>query len=130
MEFFQEIHSPDLDVMYLKKLLPIKNLTSLCASISAITSQQENEAEIYCTWGGFTVRREEIKHGVRFSLLNCPHALAWTVTFNEDREDIIIHCTIDKREQDPDFVDSIHEFVVDWSNGITNAMQEVDNKSG
>ncbi len=129
MEFFQEIHSPDLDTVYLKNLLTLNNLTNLCTSISSITSQKINGCEIYCTWGSFTVRREEIKYGVRFSLLNCPHALAWTITYNEESEDIIIHCTIDKREQDPDFIDSIHEFVGDWSNGITNILQETHNKS-
>ncbi|MDB4576001.1 hypothetical protein N9112_03495 [bacterium] len=68
-------------------------------------------------------RREEIRYGVRFSLLNCPHALAWTITFNEESQDIVIHCTIDKRQQDPDFIDSIYEFIEDWSSGITRALK-------
>ena len=68
------------------------------------------------------MKREEIRYGVRFSLLNCPHALAWTITFDETSQNIIIHCTIDKTEQDPDFIDSIHEFVADWSNGIIEAL--------
>ena len=123
MEFFQEIHRPDLDITYLKNLLTIDNLTGLCASISTVTPENENAGEIYCTWGGFIISREEIRHGVRFALLNCPHALAWTVTYNEDSEDIIIHCTIDKREQDPEFVESIHDFVDDWTNGVASALQ-------
>ncbi len=123
MEFFQEVHSPDFDIDYLKNLLTINSLTNLCASISNVTAHKENEADIYCIWGAFNIRREEIRYGVRFSLLNCPHALAWTITLNEANQNIIIHCTIDKTEQDPDFVDSIHDFVEDWSNGITKALQ-------
>lgn len=123
MEFFQEVHSADLDINALKNLLTINNLANLCASISAITPQKENEGEIYCSWGVFSVRRDEIMYGVRFSLLNCPHALAWTITFDEVSQNIIIHCTIDKMDQDPDFVDSIYEFVVDWSKGISKALQ-------
>lgn len=123
MEFFQEVHSPELDVAELKNLVTMSHLTDLCASISSVTSQKDNEAEIYCIWGAFNIKRDEIRYGVRFSLLNCPHALAWTITFNEEHQNIVIHCTIDKTEQDPDFIDSIHEFVSDWSNGITVALK-------
>ena len=124
MEFFQEVHCAKIDVISLKKLLTINNLTTLCASINTLSAQKENETEIYCVWGSFNVTREEIRYGVRFSLLNCPHALAWTITYNEQSQNIIIHCTIDKTETDLDFVDSIHEFVLDWSNGITNALNQ------
>ncbi len=123
MEFFQKIYSPDFDVSHLKELLTINNLTRLCASITEVTAHNDNEADIYCLWGAFNVRREEIRYGVRFSLLNCPHALAWTITLNKVNQNLIIHCTIDKTEQDPDFVESIHDFVEDWSNGITKALQ-------
>ena len=111
MEFFQEVHSARTDIMSLKNLLSINNLTILCDSISTLSGQKDDEAEIYCIWGSFNVKREEIRYGVRFSLLNCPHALAWTITYDEPNKNLIIHCTIDKTETDSDFVDSIHDFV-------------------
>jgi len=123
MEFFQEVHSLNIEVEHLKNLLTINSLTKLCASISEVTAHKDNEADIYCIWGAFNVRREEIRCGIRFSLLNCPHALAWTITLNKENQNIIIHCTIDKTEQDPDFIESIHDFVEDWSKGITKALQ-------
>lgn len=123
MEFFQEVPSADLDIIGLKNLLTINNLTGLCASISSVTSSGETTADIYCIWGAFSLKREEIRYGVRFSLLNCPHALAWTITFNDESQNIIIHCTIDKKEEDQDFVESIHEFVADWSKGIRNELR-------
>ena len=125
MEFFQEVYSPDFDVNPLKELITIDSLTRLCASINDVTANKDNEADIYCIWGAFNLRREEIRYGVRFSLLNCPHALAWTITLNKVNNTIIIHCTIDKTEQnaDSDFVESIHDFVQDWSKGITKALQ-------
>lgn len=124
MEFFREVHRTGLDVAHLKRLLTIGNLTRLCASISTITPKNENEGDMYCIWGAFNVRREEIRQGVRYALINCPHALAWTITLDEARQKVIIHCTIDKAEQDPEFIDSIHAFVSDWSNGMTQALQE------
>ncbi len=123
MEFFREVHSPGLDLDYLKSLLSIDSLTGLCAAIDSVAAHNENEAEIYCLWGLFNIRRDVIKYGVRFSLLNCPHALAWTITFNEASQKIIIHCTIDKTEEDPDFIESIHNFLADWSNGMARALQ-------
>jgi len=44
--------------------------------------------------------------------------LAWTITYNQVAQEIIIHCTIDKKEEDEDFVDSIHQFVSDWQIGL------------
>ncbi len=122
MEFFKEVHSPDLKLAHLKNLLAINSLAELCVSINTVTELKENEGDIYCLWGAFKVRREEIRYGVRFSLLDCPHALAWTVTYNAESQNIVIHCTIDKTETDPDFVESIHEFVADWSNGLAQAL--------
>jgi hypothetical protein len=124
MEFFREVHHAGLNISHLKKLLTIGNLTSLCASISTATPCSENEGEIYCIWGAFNVRRDEIRHGVRYALINCPHALAWTVTYDDAQQNVIVHCTIDKTDQDPEFVDSIHAFVSDWSNGMAQALRE------
>ena len=123
MEFFREVHLAGLDIAHLKNVLTLGNLTRLCASISTTSPANENEGDIYCLWGAFNVKREEIRFGVRYSLINCPHALAWTVTFDESSQNLIIHCTIDKADQDPEFIDSIHVFVSDWSNGMTQALQ-------
>ena len=59
MEFFKEVHSPDLDIVHLKNLVTVKNLTSLCASISSVTAHKESEGDIYCIWGAFNIKREE-----------------------------------------------------------------------
>lgn len=123
MEFFQWLDAPKLDVLFLKDLLNISNLTELCRSITAVTRQNGNEGEIYSVWGAFDVRRDELKQGVRFSLLNCPHAFAWTITYDADKRNLIIHCTIDKTEHDQDFIDSIHDFTLEWATGIRKALQ-------
>lgn len=123
MEFFQTIKNTYVHTDELKKLLSINSLPVLCASIDTMSAKDENTGDIYCVWGSFDVRREEIRYGVRFSLLNCPHALAWTITFDEIAKHIVIHCTIDKTEQDEDFVDSIDIFVKEWASGIAGALQ-------
>lgn len=123
MEFFQKSPCETLDLSHLKALLTIKNMPLLCRSIDNVISEQGNEAEIYCLWGAFNVRRDEIRNGIRFSLLNCPHALAWTITLKQASQQIVIHCTIDETEQEEEFIDSIDEFVHHWSQGIAQALR-------
>jgi hypothetical protein len=123
MEFFREIKSVILGSDDLKEALSISTLPEYCSSIETIISEENNEGEIYCLWGQFNIKREIIKYGVRFSLLNCPHALAWTITFHQMSQEIIIHCTIDKKQEDKDFIDSIHQFVSDWERGLGKISQ-------
>ena len=123
MEFFQEVSHPDLDIDRLKNILTISNLSVLCNSIDTVIAEKGNEGDIYCLWGQFNITREVIRYGVRFTLLNCPHALAWTITFNELSKKIVIHCTIDKKEQEEGFIDSILQFVNGWSDGLHKALQ-------
>jgi len=92
--------------------------------IDSIISEDHNVGEIYCLWGQFKISREEILNGVRFALLDCPHALVWTITYHQDRSMLIIHCTIDDREEGEEFIESIQEFVSDWKIGLGDALPE------
>jgi len=55
----------------------------------------------------------------------CPNALAWTIT-REEGGSLVIHCTIDKRDHDQDFIDSIKDFVLDWKTGLNQALVGID----
>lgn len=123
MEFFQIINHLKTDTEKLKSLLTISCLPELCDSIDTVTPDNAHQADIYCLWGEFSVIRDEIRNGVRFSLVNCPHALAWTITHHEEAENIVIHCTIDDVETDEDFADSIELFIKAWSTGIARLYQ-------
>ena len=62
-----------------------------------------------CIWGNFKINKEIIKNGVIFTLPICPNALAWTITKERigGSDKILIHCTINKPEHEPDFIQSI-----------------------
>lgn len=124
MEFFEELEKSDVDIEALKNLLRFSMLPSHCRSIDSVISEDQNGGEIYCIWGQFNVSRELIKNGVRFALLNCPHALAWTITYHEDRAMLVVHCTIDDRKTDTELVESILLFMSDWRLGLSNAFPE------
>src|SRR5574340_1840287 len=63
MEFLQEVHHPGLAIPRLKQSLTIENLPNLCASVSTAASPTETEGDLYCPWGLFRVRRDEIRNG-------------------------------------------------------------------
>lgn len=103
----------------LQSRLTVAQLGEFCASIDRVLEAAGDEGEIYCLWGQFRVRREAIRAGVRFTLPDCPNALAWTVTAGTtEPEPVVIHCTINRRDHDFDFIDSIHQFIEDWRAGI------------
>ena len=121
MEFYADLSltaSPER----LQALVEIPALPRLCASVDRVLEHAGDVGRIYCIWGEFAVERQSIRHGVRFSLPGCPNALAWTVTGEADG--VRVHCTINRREHDPDFIESIETFVADWADGLGAALAE------
>lgn len=124
MEFFEELVRQSVKIEAIKDLLQISALADHCRSIDSVISENHNEGEIYCVWGQFKISRQVIRNGVRFALLDCPHALTWTITYHENRNMLVVHCTIDDREEDREFIESIQQFVSDWGIGLGNALPE------
>ena len=118
MEFFAFASMPT-DSAQLQEVLTISRLPAFCASIDKVFTDNGDSGEIYCLWGKFTVNREMIRDGVRFSLPGCPNALAWTVAVNSEATDeVVVHCTINRRKPDTDFSESIRQFVDEWTYGL------------
>ena len=119
MEFFRELDS-GLDVAALQRRLTIEHLPQYCREIDRVLSVAGDHGEIYCLWGQFKVHRECIKGGVRFTQPGCPNAITWTVTtsLTPVPELTVIHCTINRREHEPDFVESIELFADALADGL------------
>jgi len=121
MEFFRTL-STELDSADMVRELTIDRLSRHCREIDKVLSHQGEQGEIYCLWGQFRVHRQPINGGVRFTLPGCPNALAWTVTTGlpPDPGATVIHCTINRQEHDPDFIDSIDLFLDALMDGLTS----------
>ena len=114
MEFYA-VARIEMSPMAIQRAVHVSNLAELCGSIDKVLSHNADRGEIYCIWGKFKVHRELIRQGVRFSLPGCPNALQWTITAtNDESASVRIHCSIDRPRHDPDFVESIQQFVDDW----------------
>lgn len=119
MEFFREIRSGH-DAAALQGMLTIATLAHFCAQIDRVLAHEGDQGEIYCLWGGFRVHRECINGGVRFTLPDCPNALAWTITTGlPPCPDLtVVHCTINRHWHEPDFIESIESFIDAWAAGL------------
>lgn len=90
----------------------------------------DGNSEIFrigCIWGEFTLQRYKIKGGLRFSMTDCPNALAWTVTtgFPPEREKIVIHLTINRTQKPREFIEEIDEFLDSWVAGLIQNYKQV-----
>jgi hypothetical protein len=123
MEFFAKAHNRCIDSNTLFDRLTIEALPGYSPSIDKVLSiSSSSRGEIYSIWGQFEISREKIRNGVRFALLNCPHAFAWTISIHDQLNILVVHCTIDKEEADMDFVESIQQFVAEFADNLTNKL--------
>jgi hypothetical protein len=118
MEFYA-VAEVDSSPIMIQRDISISKLAEHCASIDKVLSAEGDSGAIYCIWGEFKVHRELIRQGVRFTLPGCPNALQWTITSVTDGKKLVrVHLTIDRPEHDPDFVESLEQFVSDWKQGL------------
>lgn len=118
MEFFKIINIQTTENQ-LHKLLTFDNFNSLNESLF-ILDYENNSVNIGGIWGEFTLKRDQIKGGVRFALVECPNALTWTVTtgYPPAKEQIVLYLTINRTEKEQDFIDELNEFLDDWEQGL------------
>ncbi len=123
MEFFRTISFQTTENL-LQKLLSFENLNDIIDSLLVIDFEKDT-ANITGIWEEFTLKRDLIKGGVRFALIECPNALAWTITtgFPPVREHIVIHLTINRAEKEQHFIDELTEFLDDWEQGFTQFLK-------
>lgn len=114
MEFFRTINSKT-DENGIKNRLDIEHLELMSSQLFLLEPLSDDLAKIGSLWGEFTLTRQEIKGGLRFSLLECPNALAWTITTGYDPapESLIVHLTINRTEKDQEFLEEIKDFLDD-----------------
>lgn len=121
MEFFTTVDRP-LTAEKLTRRLTVATLPGVCDAFADVEAEDDDLGAADTLWGHFRVVRTPIRGGVRFALADCPNALAWTVTagYPPAPEGVVVHATIARTEADtdPDFADSIQEFVGAWQRGL------------
>jgi len=124
MEFFRIVDISTTE-RELQDRLKLQDLESFCESVFPLDGGTE-----VCTiggmWGEFTLRRDEIMGGVRFSMLDCPNALAWTIStgYPPARNKAVIHLTINRERKQDEFVEEIHHFLDDMDAGLLSILSQ------
>lgn len=114
MEFFKIAHVKT-DEKSIQEYITLSTLEHFFNEIFPLDEPKGDGVEIGGIWGEFTLNRTVIKGGLRFSLLECPNALCWTVTtgYPPERNSVVIHLTINRERKLPEFIDEIEEFLED-----------------
>ncbi len=114
MEFFRVLNIQTQE-QFIQNTFTLDQLELLTNDIFVIGNIAQNEAQIGGIWGEFTLTRVLIKGGFRFALKECPNALAWTITtgLNPEPDKLVIHLTINRQSQTPEFIEEIEDFLDD-----------------
>lgn len=119
MEFFA-LADVRMDQAAIRDSIKLETLPELCASFESVDQPHLNEADAYSVWGRFHIHSLPIEGGVRFSMTDCPNGLTWSITtgFPPAPERVVVHAAINRIEHDPEFIDSLNEFVQQWKDGL------------
>lgn len=128
MEFFRTINGKTNENR-IKTILDLRHLESMSSQLFLLEPLSDDLVRIGSLWGEFTLTRQEIKGGLRFSLLECPNALTWTITtgYEPAPESIIVHLTINRTEKDQEFLEEIKDFLDDHTGFLKQAFDSKDN---
>ena len=118
MEFFRivDIQSSEADI---REKININTISDIYPDI-VVLGGDNITFQMGSFWGEFTLRRDEIMGGLRFSMLDCPNAIAWTITtgYPPARNKIVIHLTLNRKEKPKEFIAEINELLDGWKMGL------------
>ncbi|MBU0910349.1 MAG: hypothetical protein KKA54_10495 [Proteobacteria bacterium] len=120
MEFF-EFADVATSQETIRNKISLDNLPFFCEEIEAVEEADALGRVIYFRhWGRFHIRRETVMGGARFSVPDCPNALAWTVTtgYPPHPEKIVLHATFNRTDHDPEFIAATKALLVGLKIGI------------
>ncbi len=98
----------------------LDNMPDLCESIYHLMDHEGQLGKFDTLWGQYHLRLEKINGGVRFTMPDCPNCLSFTITtgFPPDPNRVFVYCTISRLEHDPDFLETLEDFVKYWVAGL------------
>ena len=118
MEFFKIIDRQVSEKIIQDKINP-KSVENFTETMLYLEDSDTNFKGL-TLWGDFLISYDIIKGGVRFTLLDCPNGLSWTITtgYPPDRTKIVLHATINRTQKPEEFIEEIHEFMDEWETGL------------
>lgn len=118
MEFFRIIDIQTNQKLIQEKIHP--NSIDEFTETMMFLEKADNDFKGMTLWGEFVISYDKIKGGVRFTLLDCPNALSWTITtgYPPERDKIVLHATINRTRKPDVFIEEIDDFLDEWQAGL------------
>jgi hypothetical protein len=118
MEYFRFIDKQTTEVEIQEKITP-ENIDHFTETMLFLRDGNTyfNGATL---WGEFKISCDKIMGGVRFTLLDCPNALSWTITtgYPPEQNKIALHSTINRTQKPDEFIEELQEFLDEWEAGL------------
>ena len=118
MEYFRIIDKQVSQELIQEKINP-KSVEDFTESMMFL-EEYNNDFKGLTLWGEFVISYDIINGGVRFTLVDCPNALSWTITtgYPPDRQKVVLHATINRTQKPEEFIEEIVDFLDEWEAGI------------
>lgn len=128
MEWFGTAHA-NLPAGELQRHIRVENLSEWCAAPPAIGGGDLRNAG---GWSGWTVHREVIRDGVRFTLPGSAHAFQWTLTAGAAARagTVDVHCTLNTPAADAATVAALERFMIDCCAALENGVRRLQQQRG
>lgn len=99
----------------LQKMLMLEEIEHWSSVFFALQPVQGDVVQIGGLWGEFTLQRTAVRGGVRFTLIECPNALTWSVTTDHPpkKDAVHVHLTINRAEINHEFKEELEDFMED-----------------
>lgn len=118
MEFYRFIKKETTEKELQQRIKP-ENVAEFAESMLYLNSDGRYFNAI-TLWGDFNISYDQINGGVRFTLLSCPNAVAWTITtgYPPHRNQIVLHSTANRTQKPLEFMEEYQEFLDEWEAGL------------
>ena len=118
MEYFRIIDKQISQALIQDKINP-KSVDDFTETMMFLENHN-NDFKGLTLWGEFVISYDTINGGVRFTLVDCPNALSWTITtgFPPERNKVVLHATINRTQKPEEFIEEIIDFLDEWEAGI------------
>lgn len=130
MEFFKivNIQTSEQDI---RDQLTLDALDKMSTQLFNLSNPEDRAVAIGSVWGEFTLSRDLIRGGLRFALVECPNALAWTVTtgFPPAEDKVVLHLTINRTEKGEEMLEEIQEFLEDQEETLLKTFSKLSTAS-
>jgi hypothetical protein len=125
MEFYRSIPlhiQPDT----LQKSLTLEAMEDWSTEFFALQPVRDDKVQIGGLWGVFTLQRTAVKGGVRFTLIECPNALTWSITTGHPpkKDAVHVHLTVNRTAITDEFKEEIEDFIKDHIGMLSALLSE------